>query len=92
MMYAAIGSNIRALRREKKLTQEQLAELADISPSFLGHIERGTRQMSVETLYRIADALECTPGDVLGSGGPSQEMKLSALLYRAAKALEAQGK
>lgn len=55
--YAALGRRIRAERRRQDLTQEQLAELADISESFMGHIERGGRVLSVETLVKLADAL-----------------------------------
>ena len=55
--YAALGRRIRAERRKQELTQEQLAEMADISDSFMGHIERGGRILSVETLLKIANAL-----------------------------------
>lgn len=91
-MYSAIGRRIRALRQEKNLTQEQLAERAEISLSFLGHIERGTRKLSVETLYKLVDALDCAPEEILGLGGASQGIKLSALLYQAAEELARQGK
>ena len=53
-----IGQRIRNQRKEKGLSQEQLAELIGISLSFLGHIERGTRKASVETLARICKALD----------------------------------
>lgn len=53
-----IGQRIRNQRKEKGLSQEQLAELIGISLSFMGHIERGTRIASVETLARISKALE----------------------------------
>ena len=55
--YVALGRRIRAERRRQDLTQEQLAEMADISESFMGHIERGGRVLSVETLIRLANAL-----------------------------------
>jgi transcriptional regulator with XRE-family HTH domain len=55
--YVAIGKRIRAERKKQDLTQEQLAELADISESFMGHIERGGRTPSVETLMNISNAL-----------------------------------
>ena len=60
MDYKAIGQRIRKRRRWVELTQEQLAELAGASTSFIGHIERGTRVPSVETLWRICQALECS--------------------------------
>ena len=56
--YKRIGIRIQKQRKEKGLSQEQLAELIGISLSFMGHIERGTRISSVETLARISKALE----------------------------------
>lgn len=65
-MYVAIGKRIRRLRKKQGFTQEKLAEAAEISLSFLGHIERGTRKLSVETLYNIAAALHCSADELLG--------------------------
>ena len=42
------------------LTQEKLAELAGISPSFVGHIERGEKKASLETMVHIAAVLNTT--------------------------------
>ena len=56
--YKEIGKRIRVERRRRELTQERLAELADISDSFLGHIERGGRALSIETLVKLANVLE----------------------------------
>ena len=55
--YKELGKRIRAERRRQDLTQEKLAELADISDSFMGHIERGGRTLSIETLAKLANAL-----------------------------------
>ncbi|MCL2202031.1 MAG: helix-turn-helix domain-containing protein [Oscillospiraceae bacterium] len=55
--YKELGKRIRAERRRQDLTQEKLAEMADISDSFLGHIERGGRTLSIETLAKLANAL-----------------------------------
>ena len=55
--YKEIGSRIRAERRRQDLTQEKLSEMADISESFLGHVERGGRTLSIETLAKLANAL-----------------------------------
>lgn len=55
--YAKIGKKIKSLRNNAGLTQEQLAEKCDISTSYLGHIERGTRRLSLETAVKIADTL-----------------------------------
>ena len=56
--YKKIGQRIREQRKAKKLTMDQLAEMIDISFSYMGHIERGTRVASVETLARLCEALE----------------------------------
>ena len=55
--YKELGKRIRAERRKKDLTQEKLAEMANISDSFMGHIERGGRTLSIETLAKLANAL-----------------------------------
>jgi len=55
--YKELGKRIRAERRRQDLTQEKLAEMADISESFMGHIERGGRTLSIETLAKLANAL-----------------------------------
>jgi transcriptional regulator with XRE-family HTH domain len=52
--YKELGKRIRAERRKQDLTQE---EMADISDSFMGHIERGGRTLSIETLAKLANAL-----------------------------------
>ena len=60
-----IGKFIAVCRREKGFTQEQLAELIDVSTSFIGHIERGTRVLSVDTLERLCRTLHITPNMLL---------------------------
>ena len=65
MDYKAIGAAIRKRRRAQDMTQEQLAELAGVSVSFIGHIERGTRKMSLDTFASICRALGCALGDIV---------------------------
>ena len=55
--FKELGKRIRAERRKQDLTQEKLAEMANISDSFMGHIERGGRTLSIETLAKLANAL-----------------------------------
>ena len=52
-----IGTRIRTYRKLARLTQEQLAERADLSPHFLGFVERGQANPSLDSLVRIASAL-----------------------------------
>ena len=53
-----IGLKIVLERTKRRLSQEKLAELSDLSKTSLGAIERGTSSPSIDTLDRIASALE----------------------------------
>ena len=55
--YRQIGLKIAYYRKLRGLTQEQLAEKVGISSSFMGHIERGTRIASIDTLVSICNVL-----------------------------------
>lgn len=52
------GKRLRTLRKQQNLTQEQLAEAADISVDFVSLVERGKNAPSFETLSRLAKALD----------------------------------
>lgn len=65
-IYQLLGENIRKQRKKYKLTQEKLAEIANISTNFLGQIERGTKKASLETIQKIASALRIPVPDVFG--------------------------
>ena len=56
--YRAIGQRIRAERQKNKMTQERLGELCGLSTAHVGHIERGTRVPSLQTLCQIASTLD----------------------------------
>lgn len=66
MDYIALGQRVRRIRKQKGLTQEVLAEQVGISASFIGHIERGSRIASLETLMQLCRALAVSPNDLLG--------------------------
>lgn len=53
----SLGASIRAARKVKGLSQEALAELADIDRSYMGGIERGEHNLAIINLLKIADAL-----------------------------------
>lgn len=54
---ALVGWNLRRLRVEKNLSQEALGLLAECEPSYIGRIERGRENSTVETLEALADVL-----------------------------------
>lgn len=66
MNYKLMGAKIRRIRRGIGMTQEVFSEMVGISPAFLGHIERGTRIPSLETIYRICKATGASADRLLG--------------------------
>lgn len=64
--YTQMGKRIKARRKELHLTQEAIAEQAGISASFFGHIERGSRIASLDTLLAICIALDVSMDFIIG--------------------------
>ena len=52
-----IGLNITIIREKQGLTQEKLAELAGLHRAYIGHIERGEKNIGLKNLEKIANAL-----------------------------------
>ncbi|MGO4274292.1 helix-turn-helix domain-containing protein [Paenibacillus sp. TAF58] len=62
-----VGARIRMVRKNRGLTQEQLGERVQQPQSYVGGIERGEKNISLDTLERIVDALEIRPADLFNS-------------------------
>ncbi len=56
-MRKLVGRNAARLRKERGLTQEQLAERSGLSQQYLSGLEQGRRNPTIVTLYEIASAL-----------------------------------
>ena len=56
-----VGKTIQRVREEKQLSQEVVSGFADIGRTHLSAIERGIRKPTLETLFRIAEALKVSP-------------------------------
>ncbi|MFI8712170.1 helix-turn-helix domain-containing protein [Brevibacillus brevis] len=52
-----LGERIRLLRRERNLSQEQLGELAGLHTNYIGQVERGEKNVTIESLEKIAAGL-----------------------------------
>lgn len=52
-----IGARIRFLRKDKELTQEELAHLSSLHPTYIGQLERGEKNPTIATMERIARSL-----------------------------------
>jgi transcriptional regulator with XRE-family HTH domain len=64
-VYEQLGTRIRNLRNQKKWSQEELAERAELHRTYVSHLENGKRQISVATLCQLAKGFEITPSELL---------------------------
>jgi transcriptional regulator with XRE-family HTH domain len=60
-----IGGKVRAKRREQGISQEKLAELANLHPTYISEIERGKVNASIFTFYQLSNALKIEFADLL---------------------------
>ena len=60
-----LGEKIRGYRKEAALTQEKLAEKADLHHNFIGEVERGNMEISLTSLLKIAKALKIRVRDLV---------------------------
>lgn len=72
MDYRDMGMKIRTLRRQLGITQDELAVMVGVSASFLGHIERGTRTVSIDTLAALCNTLGVSPSYLMESAMTSE--------------------
>lgn len=68
-MKQLVGQNFARLRKQKGLTQEQVAEQSGISQQYISGLESGRRNPTVITLHHLAEALSVTPADLISPEG-----------------------
>ncbi len=76
-----IGKRIRNYRIERRISQEKLAELSKCHPTYIGQIERGEKNATIESIEKIVSALGIslsTLFDGIGSGAPCSDPTLLA--------------
>lgn len=79
MDYTAMGKRIRKLRLLQNRTQANVAKECGLSSSFYGHIERGTRKASLETLLMISIVLDATTDFLLKGEEPIAHHSMEVL-------------
>ncbi|MGJ8680420.1 helix-turn-helix domain-containing protein [Paraglaciecola sp.] len=60
-----VGEKIRSVRKEKGFSQESLALHAKLDRSYMGRIERGEANITLEMLYQLAKVLDCEAKELL---------------------------
>jgi transcriptional regulator with XRE-family HTH domain len=63
------GQRIRALRLAKGFTQESLAAAAGLHPTYIGGIERGERNVGLDNIIKLANALAIPPSEIFDEIG-----------------------
>lgn len=57
---------LKEIRENKGISQSELARKIDRKPNFISEIESGNKSMSIETLLRVIDVLDCSADELLG--------------------------
>ncbi|HEY4963927.1 MAG TPA: helix-turn-helix transcriptional regulator [Candidatus Saccharimonadales bacterium] len=65
--HVKFGKRIKQLRLEQDMTQQMLADKIGVDRSYMGFLERGERNPSLEVIIKIAKALSKKPDDLLSS-------------------------
>lgn len=60
-----IAANVKIFRMAKNISQEKLAELADVHRNYIGHVERAERNMTIDSIEKLAMALNVTVIDLI---------------------------
>ena len=68
-----LAQNVRALRRQKNLSQEELALLCGLHRTYIGSIERAERNATLSTLDTLADALNISVPELLTKKGDDND-------------------
>jgi len=68
-----LGQRLRAHRLARGLSQAALAEMVELSPNYIGLLERGLKLPTIDTLVRVAKAVGARPADLLGDALPTDE-------------------
>lgn len=76
-----IGQRIRNYRTQKGLSQEKLAELAGCHPTYIGQLERGEKNATLESVERIASAMDISLSELFDKLGKSGGNNIAAKCY-----------
>ncbi|WP_454105238.1 helix-turn-helix domain-containing protein [Mammaliicoccus sciuri] len=64
-----LGKNIAKLRKHKNFSQEKLAEISGLHRTYIGSVERGERNIGIDNIVKIANALDIAVEELLKKRG-----------------------
>lgn len=70
-----VGKRIRFYRKKRNLSQEQLAEICNFHPTYIGQLERGEKNATLESIHRITQGLNISMSQFLENIDMIQEDK-----------------
>lgn len=65
MVVKQFAKVLQELRHERSLSQEELAEKCDLHDRYISFLERGLRQPTITTIFKLAKALDISPSDFI---------------------------
>jgi transcriptional regulator with XRE-family HTH domain len=83
-----IGDRLRNLRKERGLSQEKLAHLSSLHPTYIGQIERGEKNATIDTIEKVTKGLEITLEELFRFSDSTEELqdnrikRLQTVLHR----------
>lgn len=75
--YSIIGVRLKQARLNKKITQEKLAEMLDVSVAYISRIERGSTNINLKRLSELCNILEVSEGEILNGTSKTSNSYLS---------------
>lgn len=78
---AIVGQRIRTYRQKTNMTQEELAEQAELHHTYIGQVERGEKNMTLSSLEKILDALNVSFSDFFEGLEPRNRESIPSLCY-----------
>src|SRR5438309_9892729 len=82
----AVATNLQALREMRSLTQAELGKRAGIAAASISHFETGQRSPSLESLVKLAEALDVSVDALLGRAPVEAQVALDPVFLRASRA------
>lgn len=83
-----IGQRLRNIRKEKGLSQEELADLSSLHSTYIGQLERGEKNATLESIEKVVHALEITLEELFRFIQPTKASHESSTLFKIVNRLQ----